>query len=323
MEYDVLVIGAGLSGLAAASLLAKRDLSVLVVEHADRPGGSCGAFRRQGAFFDQGASMLYGFGERGFNAHRFLFNALEEPFAAVRHDLLYTVRYHGKLIRFWPDIGRFVEELSAAFPDEGPNIARFYRDMERLYDDVIAETPSYTTPDETNPREALRGLLRHPFSYLRFLTYLNCSAEKLLKSYFRDPELLHFFDKLTSTYCYATLREAPAVLAGVMFIDNHVGGSWYPAGSTLLLAGTLEKAIEEHGGVMRCGCTADEILFEHGKPCGVRSESGEILRAKQLVYSGTVWNLYGKLLRGQALTKRENALSHQSPRSRALFCTRL
>ena len=38
MEYDVIVIGSGLSGLTAASLLAKQGLHVLVAEHADRPG---------------------------------------------------------------------------------------------------------------------------------------------------------------------------------------------------------------------------------------------------------------------------------------------
>ena len=35
------------------------------------------------------------------------------------------------------------------------------------------------------------------------------------------------------------------MLAAVMFVDNHVGGSWYPAGSTLFLPGKLEKAIED------------------------------------------------------------------------------
>ena len=313
MEQDVLVIGAGLSGLTAASLLAKRGLSVTVAEHADRPGGSCGAFKRKGAVFDQGASMLYGFGARGFNAHRFLFSCLEEPFAAVRHALLYTVRYDGKIIRFPPEVGAFVKELSAAFPDEARQIARFYRDMERLYDRVIAGTPSYTTPDETNPREALRSLSRHPLSYLRFLSYLNISAEKLLRSYFKSPALLNFFGKLTSTYCYAPLSEAPAVLASVMFIDNHVGGSWYPAGSTLLLPGTLEKVIEEHGGVMRYGCMVKSILFRGAAPCGAVLESGEVLTARQIVYSGTVWNLYGKLLAAQALTAREKRLASQQP----------
>jgi len=64
MSYDVLVIGAGLSGLSAAALLAKRGLRVAVFEKAYQPGGSCGVFRRHGVTFDQGSSMLFGFGEK-------------------------------------------------------------------------------------------------------------------------------------------------------------------------------------------------------------------------------------------------------------------
>ena len=76
---------------------------------------------------------------------------------------------------------------------------------------------------------------------MRFLGYLNKSATSLLEKYFTDPEIFKFFDKLTSTYCYATVEEAPAVLAAVMFVNNHVGGSYYPAGSTLFPAGQTGK----------------------------------------------------------------------------------
>ena len=77
MKYDVIAIGGGLSGLTAASLLAKRGLSVAVIEKSYNPGGSCGVFKRGHVTFDIGAAMLYGFGEKGFNAHRFVFNSLE------------------------------------------------------------------------------------------------------------------------------------------------------------------------------------------------------------------------------------------------------
>ena len=296
MEYDVIVIGAGISGLSAASLLAKRGLRVAVVEHAQTPGGSCGIFKRADAVFDQGAAMLYGFGKHGFNAHRFLFNCLEEPIHVVKHELLYVVNYQGKQIRFWPDIDQFTEELSQAFPEDRKNIKRFYRKMKKLYTNVISENPSYTTPDEVAPQDALQSVLKHPISYLKFLSYLNISAERLLKRYFGNSEILHFFDKLTSTYCYATLAEAPAILASVMFIDNHEGGSYYPAGSTLFLPGKLEKVIEENRGEMLYENTVTKILFEQEKPRGVLLQSGETLSAKKIIYSGTVWSLYDTLL---------------------------
>ena len=199
MGYDVIVIGAGLSGLSAAALLAKRGLKVTVIEQASTPGGACGIFKRTGAIFDKGVAMLYGFGEKGFNAHRFLFNCLEEPFEVVKHDLLYVVHYRGKKIRFWPDVDRFIEELSGVFPNQKENIEKFYTDMKKMYNHVISETPSYTTPDETNPKESLNGILKHPLSYLKFLSYLNMSTEKLLKNYFTDPEIICFFNNNCSS----------------------------------------------------------------------------------------------------------------------------
>lgn len=296
MRFDALIIGAGLSGLTAASLLAKRGLRVAVAERYHSPGGSCGAFKRGDTLFDQGSAMLFGFGEQGFNAHRFVFNCLEEPIDVLKHDLLYCVRFMGHRIRFWPDTERFAEELGNVFPGERGNIRRFYRDMETMYRHVMVERPAYTTPDETDKVNSLKGMLAHPLSYARFLSYLNLSAESLLKKYFSDPDIFRFFDKLTSTYCYTTLRESPAVLAAVMFVDNHVGGSWYPAGSTLFLPGKLEKVIEEHGGEMIYEDEAVELLFEGKRVSGARLRSGREVAARRVIYSGTVWNLYDKLL---------------------------
>jgi prolycopene isomerase len=302
MRYDVVVIGAGLSGLTSASLLAKRGLRVAVVDKNYEPGGSCGIFKRKNTIFDQGAAMLYGFGEKGFNAHRFVFNCLEEPIDVIKHDLLYCVNFKGKRIKFWADLGMFAEELAQVFPTEKENIKRFYRDLEKMYRHVMVESPSYITPDETDRKESLKGLLRHPISYVRFLRYLNRSARDLLTRYFSDPEIFKFFDKLTSTYCYATVEESPAVLAAVMFVDNHVGGSYYPAGSTIFLPGKLEKAIEENGGDMLLENEVVRILFNGENPSGVELKSGNNIYADNLIYSGTVWNLYGKLIDRAHLT---------------------
>lgn len=303
MKYDCIIIGAGLSGLTAASLLAKRGLSVAVCEQASKPGGSCGIFKRQidgkPVVFDQGSSMLFGFGENGFNAHRFLFNCLEEPFYVLRHEYLYAVNYDGDRILFPGNIDDFIKELSGIFPGQSSNIARFYHDMTDLYNKVISDSPSYTTPDETDPVTGIRNILRHPIAYLKFLSYLNISADKLLRKYFNDEAILSFFDKLTSTYCYATLKEAPAILASVMFVDNHLGGSWYPAGSTLFLPGILEKVIEENGGHMYYDTMVNEIML---KPNGVILSNGDRCFADNVIYSGTVWNLYGKLLPDNVIT---------------------
>lgn len=64
MDFDVIIIGGGLSGLTAGSLLAKSGLKIAVIEKSYNPGGSCGVFKRNGATFDIGAAMLFGFGTK-------------------------------------------------------------------------------------------------------------------------------------------------------------------------------------------------------------------------------------------------------------------
>ena len=76
MEREIVVIGAGISGLTAAALLAKKGFFVTVIDAQFKPGGSCGIFKRRDVIFEQGCAMIYGFGERGFNPHRFVFNIL-------------------------------------------------------------------------------------------------------------------------------------------------------------------------------------------------------------------------------------------------------
>ena len=307
MKYEAIVIGSGISGLTAASLLAKRGIKVLVIEKQFKPGGSCGIFKRNDVIFDQGTAMLYGFGDAGFNPHRFVFNCLGEPIEVIKHDLLYTVVFEGKRIRFFSNVERFVEELSSFFPGQSKNIARFYKDMELLYEHVMVEQPIFATPDETNPFRALAQLVNHPISYFRFISFLFRSAGSVLKKYFDDPAILRFFDKLTSTYCYTTVDETPAVLAAIMFIDNHVGGSFYPAGSTLYLPGKLEKAIEQNGGAMLYEREVRQILIKNKQAVGVELSDGTRIEADAVIFSGTIWNLYSRMISEQYLSPKKKA----------------
>ena len=297
MEYDVIVIGAGLSGLTTASLLAKRSLKVCVVEAQYKPGGSCGIFKRKDVVFEQGAAMIYGFNDRGFSPHRFVFNALEEPIDIIKHDELYAINFGEHRIVFYEDIDMFIEELVKVFPNEKENFKRFYTDLSNQYIKIIAENPAFISPDAMKKEKGLKSLLKHPIEYIRFLGYMNKNTKSILKKYFKDKNVFDFFDKLTSTYCYTNVEETPAILSSIMFVDNHFGGSYYPAGSTLNLIGKLEKVIEENNGHMIYNTEVEEIIVEDNRAIKVKLDNETNISAKYIVNSGTVWNLYNKLLK--------------------------
>ncbi|HEY7955435.1 MAG TPA: NAD(P)/FAD-dependent oxidoreductase [Polyangia bacterium] len=64
MRRDVVVIGSGIGGSAAAALLAKAGLRTLLVEKNPRIGGSCGWYDKRGFRVDYG-THLFTRGERG------------------------------------------------------------------------------------------------------------------------------------------------------------------------------------------------------------------------------------------------------------------
>jgi len=297
---DVIVIGAGLSGLTTAGLLAKRGLKVKLLEQHYQPGGSCGAFRRKGVTFDQGTAMLYGFGSNGFNAHRYIMSEFEEEIEVIKHEMLYCLKYDGVPIHFHSDMDSYFKELEQLFDeDEMDQLKSFYKYISRLYHKVLTADPICIAPSEIHPKTALKLFIKRPVNQLIMMNLLKKSAGDIVRRYIHSERVINYLNKLTSTYCYTLVDETPAIMAATMFMDNHFGGVYYPLGSTQQLPGKLEKAIEKYGGKMFYQHSVKQILFDGDKACGVLADTprGEVgFEADAIVYAGTVWDLYGKLI---------------------------
>ncbi|HEY9295522.1 MAG TPA: NAD(P)-binding protein, partial [Phormidium sp.] len=78
-DFDAIVIGSGIGGLVAGSMLARYGKRVLVCESHTIAGGAAHSFSRRGFHFDSGPSFYCGLTDpRSFNPLRQVFDVLEE-----------------------------------------------------------------------------------------------------------------------------------------------------------------------------------------------------------------------------------------------------
>lgn len=304
-RYEVIVIGAGLGGLTAACLLAKRGVNVLVVEQHCLPGGACTSFRREGRIYDCGAALIFGFGKEGYHLHRTLINFIEEPLTVIPKDKFFRLDLAGRVIMAWKNLDQFLVELENQFPDNKGEIRNLYRFLLKFYNKYVKDQDFLTPPSEMSDAQKIKMLISSPLRVMRLRELLSQSAFDLMGPYLKSRSLLEFYDKLTASYAYITMKETPAIMALTMFVDNHVGGTYYVAGSAQTYANALEKAIEKNGGTILYRQKVQKILFNGDQACGVQLVDGSEIKGDRVISNTTVWNLYFDLLPSNRVTEKQ------------------
>jgi len=318
-HYDVVVIGAGVGGLTAAALLAKRGVKVLVIEQHYIPGGCCTIIRRNDITFDVGAAVFVGCGERGFAPHRFVMNHLEEEIDLIRRKSIYRLHLDGKTVSFWRDLDRYLDELTRMFPNQDKELRSLYADMKDFYEKRLMNMEMFMPPSEASWKDQVKPLFKDPLGMALVMGTMFQSAEKVLKKHVTDPKVIAFFDYLMRFFTCCVNKEAPAIIAMSMFIDTHLEGACYAQGAPQMLPNRLEKAIEQNGGEILYRHMVDEILVEKGTAYGVRLADGTEIMADRVLANATVWNLYGKLVKPRHISPKRLAWAQKFVPTTDLF----
>ena len=305
--YDVLVVGAGIGGLTTAALLAKRGMRVLVVEQHYLPGGCASIFRRKGFTFDVGASLFFGFGEKGYNPHQFVMNEIEEDITLVQMDETFTIHLDKQTkVSMYTQREKFSQELCSCFPHQKKEIKSLLKEFESFYKDSLdSYGGQFFAPAETPPKHGRNLMFTKPLYLVRLLTYLLSTQEQLFRRFTRDPQILKLFTLLNQNMTTCGLDQTPAIAGPMIHVEAYTGGCCYAHGSPQMLANKLEKAIHKYGGQVLYRHRVDKILIENGRAIGCQLHNGIQLKAETIVSNTTIWNLYGKLIDKKNITRRK------------------
>ncbi|NQV10387.1 MAG: carotene isomerase [Cyanobacteria bacterium] len=303
-EYDAIVIGSGIGGLVTATQLAVKGARVLVLERYLIPGGSGGSFEREGYTFDVGASMIFGFGEKGHT------NLLTRALAAVGEQQetipdRSQLEYHlpeGLTVAVDRDYDTFIERLSALFPHEASGIRRFYDTCWSVFRCLDA-MPLLSLED---PAYLAKVFLQHPLACLGLARWLPVNVGTVARRHIKDAALLKFIDM--ECFCWSVMPAdlTPMINAGMVFSDRHAGGINYPKGGVGSIAVKLAHGLERHGGEIRYKSRVRRVLLEQGQAVGIELAGGETIRAKRVISNATRWDTFGSLIEPDQIPAREH-----------------
>jgi 1-hydroxycarotenoid 3,4-desaturase len=282
----VVVVGAGIGGLACAIDLARSGHEVLVLESAAQPGGKLREVRIGSHLLDAGPTvftMRWVFDELFDDAGTTLgeYLALRPLETLARHAWCADER-----LDLFADVERSVDAIGRfAGAAEARRFVAFSERAGAVYRTL--ETPflrgSRPTPLSLAARAGWRGL-PNLWRIAPFATLWSS-----LGDHFHDPRLRQLFGRY-ATYCGSSPFAAPATLMLVAHVEQQ--GVWRVEGGMHRLALALAGLLRQLGGTIEFNRRVDEIVVRDGRAFGVEvADDGagrETIDAGAVVFNGDV-----------------------------------
>jgi len=238
MMKKATILGAGISGLSAASFLAQSGWDVTIVEKNPTIGGRARQFSHEGFVFDMGPSWYW---------MPDVFEQFYQKFGYTSSDFYELKRLDPSYRVYWPDqthsdIPATMGELEAMFesfePGSALKLRDFLKDAKYKYEvgmkDLVYK-PSMKVTEFMDLR-LLKGL---------FSMDLTNSFSTYIKRYFSHPKLRSLLE-FPVLFLGAMPKDTPALYSLMNYADMELG-TWYPMGGMYKFIEAFEKIAKEQG----------------------------------------------------------------------------
>jgi phytoene desaturase len=286
-QKSIVIVGAGLGGIAAAAHLARRGLHVTVLEKNARPGGRCDRFSRNGHHFDTGPTLFI------------MPHVFEDEFAtlgASLHDMLDLQRVDptyrlvfddGSQLALTSDMKAMHDQLEAIEPDSFQGFMRYMDEGHRHYHEAM----EHLVNRDFRTAGAFFSLRNLPllFSLKPFSRHYSRMA-----AYFDEPRLKSAFT-FQDMYMGLSPFEAPATFSMMPYTEM-AHGVWYPRGGLYRVVEALTEIAQRAGVEFAFDTAVKQIELDGQRAKGVILEDGQRLAADGILANADLPYVYQDLL---------------------------
>jgi phytoene dehydrogenase-like protein len=303
-DYDAIVIGSGMGGLAFASIMAKlRKWRVLVLERHFKIGGFTHTFTRPGGWcWDVGLHYVGEMGEGMMGRRLFDFITDRGVTWNPLPDVYDVFVYPNLQVKACKGEANFRMALMDAFPNERGNIEQYFRDLKSAIRWFNRYVMAMAAP------APLSGMVR---AVNRLTAHLPLEVTRhYFERRFRDPQLRAV---VTSQWADYGLPPGQSAFATHAVIATHyLNGAWYPAGGAGEIAKATGAVIRAAGGELLPNHEVTRILLEGDCAVGVevnvkkgKQGARAQFRAPVVVSDAGAWNTFTRMLPASALPFRD------------------
>lgn len=303
MSLDVIIIGSGIGGLTAGSLLACYGYQVLVCESHGIPGGAAHSFTRQGFTFDSGPSFYAGINtsKPSLNPLQQVLRRLGEHLETVPYDPLGVFHFPEGTFAAYQNNDRYCQEIEKITPQGAKEYRAFVREMLSLYDS-LKEIPAIELRSDWKLLQVLfPKYLPSLIKSLPKLPLIAASVGEIRDKSVSDPWVKRLID--LECFLLSGLKANGTIAPEVAFMlgERSRVGVEYPKGGSGAIVEALIRGLKNWGGELRLNAHVEQILVSNGITQGVRLRNGETLHAPIVISNATIWDTYTQLLQPEDL----------------------
>ncbi len=283
----VIVIGAGIGGLATSIKLAKTGYDVTLFEKGPQAGGRCGQLMKEGHRFDLGATMMLMPG-----VYREVFDYLGIDIArSIRKDkldILYKLYFDdGRELDFTTDSERMEQQLEQIEPGSYQRAKTYLKEGLEFYNDGMTHLVG---------RNFLNlfqfATLRNLALLFRLKVWVKHSS--YVKRYFKNPHLQMAF-MFQNIYVGQSPFQAPAFFSMIPAVELDEGSEFPKGGMYSVVERLLAEALDS-GVNIRLDTPVRQICVTGRKADGIVLNSGEKIEADIIVSNADLPYTYRNLL---------------------------